>query len=390
MAESLFASLLHTLDKGSISGIARSLGESETSVSRGIESSIATVLGGLSAKSEEPGLLRKMLDLAPGEAGGWTQLAGGISGAAAPLLAGGRRILSGLFGNSESAITNAISHESGLGVNATSTILAMAGPMVMGLLGRKVRDGDITMSGLSGMLQREASTIRSALPSGVSDLIWRREAATPLESPVIAQSVQQVSSFPGWAGALMLGALALGALWLFTHGRRTVSEIGSATTGAANRLANEATDTVKRHVPTVELRIPGAPGETKLLAFVQDPALPANSTAFDFDRLRFNTGSAQLRAESAPQLDDVAAILAAYPNVRAKICGYTDARGNGQSNMALSEARADTVRSQLMARGVAGERLTAEGFGPNSPIADNATDSGRAENRRVALLVVSK
>jgi outer membrane protein OmpA-like peptidoglycan-associated protein len=358
-----------------------------------MESSIATVLGGLAVKSDEPGTLRKMLDLVPGISGGlsWSQLAGDVTSAASPMIAGGKRILSGLFGGSEGAITNAISHDSGLGSGATSSILAMAAPMVMGLLNKKVRDGDLTMSSLATSLKNESATIRGALPSGVSDLIWRRTAG---ESPVIAQTVKQESSSAGWLWALGLCALALGCLWLFTHGRRAAVDIGSAATGAANRLADEAKSVgsdMKRHVPEIRLKNPNADGETRLLAFVRDNnAMPNDTTWIAFDRLRFDSGSAKLKPASADQLDDVAAIFVAYPSLRAKIGGYTDSKGSDERNLALSEARADTVKSQLVARGIGAERLTAEGYGEKYAVADNSTEAGRAENRRVALQITDK
>src|SRR5260370_41754868 len=72
MSDSMFSSLLGMLDKPSLGGIASALGESEQSVSHGMESSIAAVLGGLAAKSEDPNSLRRILDLVPGTLRGVT------------------------------------------------------------------------------------------------------------------------------------------------------------------------------------------------------------------------------------------------------------------------------------------------------------------------------
>ena len=68
--------------------------------------------------------------------------------------------------------------------------------------------------------------------------------------------------------------------------------------------------------------------------------------------------------------------------------GHTDARGGAPYNRALSQRRAAAVVTALVKRGVPAERLVAQGFGPDRPVADNATAEGRAKNRRVELRVV--
>src|SRR5215469_676818 len=133
MAESLLTSLLQTLDTHSISQIASHVGESESSVSRGLESSTATVLAGMAAKSQDPGALRRVLDLLPGNLGdiSWSNLAGALSSTAAPIIAIGNRMVSELFGSSSTTIASALGRQSGLAPGKASTLLAMAAPMVM-------------------------------------------------------------------------------------------------------------------------------------------------------------------------------------------------------------------------------------------------------------------
>ena len=396
MSESLFASLLHTLDKGATSQIAGSLGESEQSISKGLESSIATVLGGMASKSEDPGALRRILDLVPSSLGGisWSNLAAGLSDPTSPLIGSGNRILSGLFGSSESAVTTAVGRDSGVGPGTAGTLLAMAAPMVMSFLGKRVRDEGMSMNSLGTLLHKESATIRSALPVGLSDLFWPRAAAAAA-APVVAQSVRRESGFPSWGAALALGALALGCFWLFSHGRRPIANISTAATGTASRLADEASgvgDLVKGRLPNGRsLKIPDNPAESRMLVFVQDPnARVSQASWFDFDRLTFDSGSATLRPESKEQLDDVAAILVAFPNVRTDIAGYTDGIGNAERNLELSRARADSVKAELVARGVPPGRLSTEGYGEQNSAADNSTEMGRARNRRVWLLITQK
>ena len=110
MTNSLLNSLLTDLDTQSVSRIAGALGEPEQSVLRGVKGSIAALLGALARKSEEPRILDKVMDLAPAasEDVTWSKLASGVTDSNSPLIATGKRILSGLFGASESAVTEAV------------------------------------------------------------------------------------------------------------------------------------------------------------------------------------------------------------------------------------------------------------------------------------------
>jgi OmpA-OmpF porin, OOP family len=395
MADSMFASLLHKLDRGGVCDVARALGESEQAVSRGMESSIAVVLGSMAGKSEEPDTLRKLLDLVPGSGEfSCTNLANGLSNPSSPLLAEGKRLLAGLFGDGEITVMNAVSRESGLTSGATSALLAVSAPLVMNSLGKRVRDEGMTMSGLGSLLQRDSASIRSALPSGLSDLFWPRTAADAA-SPVVGRAVNRASSFPGLVAAIALAALVLGLGWLFTHTRRPVPQTGSVSTGEASRLATGVSglgDFVKRKLPNnVELNIPGSGVESRLLVFIEDPKAGLEEVGwFDFDRLLFDRGSATLRPESQEQLNNIAAILSAYPNVHLKIGGYTDDVGDSGSNLELSQERANRIKTELVARGISPDRLTAEGYGEQSPVANNSTESGRARNRRVSMRVMQK
>ncbi|MBI5062452.1 MAG: OmpA family protein [Desulfatitalea sp.] len=99
--------------------------------------------------------------------------------------------------------------------------------------------------------------------------------------------------------------------------------------------------------------------------------------------VNFETNKADLKPNSYPDLDEVAARLNAQPDLKIQIAGHTDSTGKREYNIKLSQRRAESVMKYLSAKGVAAERMTATGFGPDRPMASNDTAQGRAENRRV-------
>lgn len=101
----------------------------------------------------------------------------------------------------------------------------------------------------------------------------------------------------------------------------------------------------------------------------------------------FATGKSDLLPIAKEKLDQVAKALTDQGFKQIVVQGYTDSRGNAADNDRLSLKRAQSVRDYLVSRGVPSEKATAEGLGASKPVADNATADGRAENRRVEIVV---
>ncbi len=108
-------------------------------------------------------------------------------------------------------------------------------------------------------------------------------------------------------------------------------------------------------------------------------------TTLVLEGVRFQTGRSALTQPARAILLTVAQSLIGNPTIQVEVAGHTDATGSRDTNMRLSQARADAVRDFLIRNGVDAERLVARGYGPDQPIADNGTVVGRAENRRVEL-----
>jgi outer membrane protein OmpA-like peptidoglycan-associated protein len=127
---------------------------------------------------------------------------------------------------------------------------------------------------------------------------------------------------------------------------------------------------------------PGSVGE-QLFNFLSGGETGAKT--FVFDGLTFETGSANLTAESNATVEAVMQILKAFPAVSVSIDGYTDNTGGAGANRRLSEARAKTVADKLIAGGVEAKRVAFKGHGADAPIADNATPEGQEKSRRVEI-----
>ena len=104
--------------------------------------------------------------------------------------------------------------------------------------------------------------------------------------------------------------------------------------------------------------------------------------------ISFEPYRAVITPASRPVLDKAVAILKEHASVRIQIAGHTDNAGQQDKNRSLSTERAEAVRQYLIEKGVDGSRLTAVGFGPDKPVADNATPAGRSKNRRVEFTLL--
>jgi outer membrane protein OmpA-like peptidoglycan-associated protein len=105
------------------------------------------------------------------------------------------------------------------------------------------------------------------------------------------------------------------------------------------------------------------------------------------ESVTFATGSADVRADLRADLRSIAANLVSYPNSRIQVQGHTDNTGSAAYNFDLSQRRAMSVLDILVGAGVPATRLSAIGYGEDRPVASNSTESGRAQNRRVEIII---
>ena len=393
MPSSVFSSLFNTFDSHSIGEIASRFGVPKEAVSQGLESSTACLLGGLANKAGDSTWVNQLFNLvsqAPSSVN-TSDLTSAVtdpsraSSATSSLLDSGKKFLTLALGGNHASILDALGRSSGLRSGIVSSLMSMAAPLMMSGLGRLVHEDRMNPNDLSRLLIREGEGVRDFLPTEVSNLLNAAPAAAtaiPGTRPLAIGTVPEPAAHSrGWLW-LIPALLILPAI--FYWGYRVRHSVVPA--------ATEVSGFIVRTLPgNVSLNIPWNGVEARLLGFIQDPTKTVDTvTWFDFDRLLFNTDSATLRPESREQLGNIAAILRAYPNVHIKIGGYTDNTADSTHNMKLSQDRANGVMAELIALGISPDRLEAQGYGEQFPVADNATAEGRAKNRRVSMRVTQK
>lgn len=110
---------------------------------------------------------------------------------------------------------------------------------------------------------------------------------------------------------------------------------------------------------------------------------------FKLDNIFFDLGKATLKSESLPALDKLNDILVKNP-ISIELGGHSDSIGSNESNQILSQERVNSVKKYLVGKGIADDRIFAKGYGEEKPVASNATDEGRAKNRRVEVKIIDK
>lgn len=130
--------------------------------------------------------------------------------------------------------------------------------------------------------------------------------------------------------------------------------------------------------------------ESKLVSFIEGSEAISKDLWFNMNGITFDTNKASIKKESDAQLNHIAEVLKAFPKVNIKIGGYTDNTGKANANKKLSNSRAIAVKKAIIAKGVKADRMDAEGYGSDHPVASNDSEEGRQQNRRIDVRVTEK
>jgi OOP family OmpA-OmpF porin len=384
---------------------------------RGLNDLIGQYLGALVQQSGDRDAMANIADMANAvsrDSSGINDikglLAGGIPSTMAVL--SGNRLMGSLFGVWQASVVHKAASALGINPGASSSLFNLAAPLVLSAISKRLGGGALTGAALAGLIGQERGALLGGLGSAAAGLVSPvKVAAAPAVAAVPKVAAPAAAAPAAYAGRdnglftsflwLLLPLAFIG--WLYWQKVNEPPAEPPAPAAAAEPTAAPApVAAAPEPAPAPALaRISLVGGteidaasdgvETKIIAFIND----ANATIdkgvwFNFDRLTFETGSTNLTSESKAQIDNMVAILNAYPAVKIKIGGYTDDRGDAQANLDLSGRRATKVMEAIVAAGIATDRVEAEGYGDQHPVADNATEEGRAQNRRTAVSVRAK
>ncbi len=373
------------------------LGEDSSLTSKAMGLILPSILGGMANKAANADGATQLFDILKGDDhrsdifGSLGMLLGGGS-ATQGLLESGGSTINALFGNKTSNIASVIASAVGMKSGSASSLMSIAAPILMNVMARKL-GGGATASGLVSLLGSQLPFLKSAgLPSALTSALGLSNLnLTPpsVSAPKIAVEEGGLGKFLSW---LLLAAAGLAGVYLFKTCNTKVPEVPTAV--AIQRPVVPVTPAV---VETVKkLTLPGGDIEVKTGSFLDQlytEITDANADltkALTFDNVNFATNSAVLTEGSKTQLDDLVKIMKAFPKVDIKVEGHTDNVGKETSNKELSQSRAIAVKRYLNSHGVDEKRIGTAGFGSTKPVADNATDAGKAQNRRIEAFVIRK
>lgn len=391
--------------------IASTIGESPGKIKTALSDMLPALLGGLASKAQTREGAHELLDVIHRDHLDTAQYEHVADAIQAPnalgnLMNTGGPLLDTVLPGKSGAVSNWVASHAGIAPAASKSLMSMVLPLVLGLIGRRVGGGG--ESGLMTLLGKPQTFLQDA-PGGLSGVLGLGGAAASAAGAVrsaasgaeeqgrrYAAAVSQPSFWRTWLLPLLIALALIAALLGYFSNRQ--AKAPSTTTPAvtapptAPAAGSDLGILKERELPNgVKLSLPTNGVEYQLLGFIEDANRPVSQTTwFSFDRVEFDTGASTLKDSSQEQLHNIAEIMKAYPQVSLKLGGYTDNTGNPQQNQQLSQERANSAMKQIVAFGVDPSRLTAEGYGDQHPVADNASAEGRQRNRRIDINVTAK
>ncbi len=406
---SLMDTILGTFTNDIIRKAASFLGESTDNTQRAFQAAVPTILASSLQKAASPGGAKELFDLV-GSAGRdnvlqnvGSMMSGG--GSTEKLLSTGQGLLSSLMGGKSASAASMISGLSGLKSSSASALLSMAAPIVMGMLGKEMASRGLNANGLAEFLMSQKNGIMRMAPSGLANVLGLSDL-----SKLGAGAPQAVAAAGSAASAgsrrlfpiLAIAALALIA-WMLLRGGDKTSQVADSAQRAADDAAQRADAFVNQNTDGMEsavdkiasIMLPdGATLEVaegsfnhELATFLSSATASQIPRSFVFDHLNFESATTGLTPDSVPTVTNLVAILRAYPTAQVRLEGHTDTAGDAMENQKLSMARAEAVKAALVSGGIAESRIAPAGYGATRPTASNETEGGRAQNRRLELVV---
>ncbi len=403
-----------------ITQAASTLGESESGISKAISGLLPAVIGGMANNADKPGVLDAITGAA--SSGMLGNLLGGSSNNSFIT-----NVLIAIFGDKIGDLVNSISTFAGVSNSTSSSLLNMVTGATLGSVGKYAADNNLGASGVSSLLSDQKGIVSSLLPAGLSlaslgvgDMFGAPEMenvkVTSFDQPKVeVNRGGNVHTTPTpennnneggsiWKWLLPLLLLGLAAWFLWKQFDKPAEQQTATNEIVADSTADMVNDSAMMVTPVKEVTDIDLNGkmikgyangmEASMIDFLKsdgyknatdDAAL--KDTWYNFDNVNFKMGSAtEIEAGSEGQVQNLAAILKAYPDAKIKIGGYTDITGDAAKNKVLSQQRADFIKTELGKLGVAAQVAGAEGYGSEfAKVPATASDDERAVDRKMAV-----
>lgn len=408
---------------------ASQLGESESGISKAISGLLPAVVGGLANNADKPGVLDAITSA--NNSGILGNLLGGSSNNSIITT-----LLSLIFGDKIGGLTNTIAKFAGISDSSSSSLLNLVSGAALGTVGKYAADNNLGASGITSLLGEQKGILSSLLPAGLSLASFgldtekwfdkTKETVSSVASTAkdnlaedVAVAKEKVSTVKeeiredfnnneGGGSSIwkwLLPLLLLGLLGWFLMKQCKKTETDTTTSSDTIKTDKDSPKVEAATVPAAKtdsdidlngVKLKGYTDgmEDKMIKFLKadgyksaadDAAL--KDTWYDFDHVNFKIGSStELEAGSQGQVDNLIAILKAFPDAKIKIGGYTDKTGVEADNVKLSQARADFIKAALTKAGVGAQVLGAEGYGSKfATVAKEASNEERAADRKMAV-----
>lgn len=410
-----------------VSQAASQYGESESGISKAISGLLPAVVGGLANNSSNSTVLDAITGAS--SSGLLGNLLGGSSNNS--LISS---VLSAIFGDKVGGLVNAVSNFAGIGSSSTNSLLNLVTGAALGSVGKYAADNNLDRSGLTSLLNDQKGIVSSLLPAGLSlaslglgnwfdgdktvNVDTDKVRVSSYDEPKVEVNrggathvnVDRNDNNGGgsiwkWLLPLLLLLLAGYFLWKQCNNKETTTVTDTTDSTAVVSDTDTATvvtgdsAAVTRTTTDIDLNGTKLKGfangmEQQMINFLKgdgyknaadDAAL--KDTWYNFDNVNFVFGkSDQITPESVGQLENLAAILKAYPDSKIKIGGYTDKKGDDKANLDLSQKRADYIKKRLTDLGVGAQIIGAEGYGEEfATVAETASDKEREADRKMAV-----
>lgn len=297
----------------------------------------------------------------------------------------GEEALGQIFGNGLFSVTDNLGTQTGMSSSVITKIMSLIAPVVMGVIGNKVKNEGFTPKDLVVYLGQQKNFLAGFIPGGLANA-----RVTPTSLKVAAKKSipsdvhYKVVAGPGksnsspWVIGGVFALLILGGTW-WNIDRRQPAVHESSPVISSNSTAQQM-----EVMPEV---IAPAASMSEFSDFLRSGSRSELPKRFSFDTLNFATGTTELLPGSQLEIEEIANALKEFPQVTARIEGFTDNTGDYEGNLDLSTARAVAVKEELKARGIEDMRIEAVGRGAESPVATNNTAEGRAQNRRIEFII---